>query len=73
MRGIQRMIEEGQGCTDIADQMVAVRRAVDSAYARMVACFLEAELQSRLELGEHQREALGEVLKEVQGLLGKAR
>ena len=28
LRGIQRMIEEGQPCLDIANQMAAVRKAV---------------------------------------------
>ena len=30
LRGIQRMIEEGQPCLDIASQMAAVRKALDS-------------------------------------------
>ena len=43
-RGIQRMLEEGQECMDIATQMAAVRKALDSTYARMAVCFVEQEL-----------------------------
>ena len=34
LRGVQRMIEEGQPCIDIASQMAAVRKALDSTYVR---------------------------------------
>jgi CsoR family transcriptional regulator, copper-sensing transcriptional repressor len=53
LRGIQRMIEEGQPCLDIAAQMAAVRKALDSTYVRMTVCFMQQELHSRL--GEDQR------------------
>ena len=33
LRGIQRMIEGGESCLDIAGQMAAVRKALDSTYA----------------------------------------
>jgi DNA-binding FrmR family transcriptional regulator len=45
LRGIQRMIEEGQPCLDIASQMAAVRKALDSTYVRMTVCFMQQELQ----------------------------
>ena len=48
LRGIQRMIEEGQPCLDIASQMAAVRKALDSTYVRMTVCFMEQELGARL-------------------------
>lgn len=47
LRGIQRMIEAGDPCLDIAGQMAAVRKALDSAYVRMTVCFMEQELQAR--------------------------
>jgi DNA-binding FrmR family transcriptional regulator len=73
LRGIQRMIEEGQPCLDIASQMAAVRRALDSTYVRMTVCFMEQELGARLgeEVAENAR--LGEMLDEMQLLLGKVR
>ena len=48
LRGVQRMIEGGEPCQDIARQMAAVRRALDSAYVRMTVCFMQLELQQRL-------------------------
>jgi hypothetical protein len=41
------MIEEGQSCMDIATQMAAVRKALDSTYVRMTVCFMQQELQHR--------------------------
>jgi DNA-binding FrmR family transcriptional regulator len=35
LRGIQRMIESGQPGIDVASQLVAVRRALDSTYVHM--------------------------------------
>jgi DNA-binding FrmR family transcriptional regulator len=71
LRGIQRMIEEGQPCLDIASQMAAVRKALDSAYVRMTVCHMEQELGGRL--GDGRRAELREVLDDVQVLLGKLR
>jgi CsoR family transcriptional regulator, copper-sensing transcriptional repressor len=73
LRGIQRMIEEGQPCLDIAGQMAAVRKALDSTYVRMTVCFMEQELGSRLGDSPKNRKQLTEVLDEVQTLLGKVR
>jgi len=73
LRGIQRMIEEGQPCLDIASQMAAVRKALDSTYVRMTVCFMQQELQSRLGMGEGKDGALDALLEDVQTLLGKVR
>ena len=73
LRGIQRMIEEGESCLPIATQMAAVRKALDSTYVRMTVCFMQQELQSRLGVSEAQEGQLGAVLDDVQTLLGKVR
>jgi CsoR family transcriptional regulator, copper-sensing transcriptional repressor len=73
LRGIQRMIEEGQACLDIANQMAAVRKALDSTYVRMTVCFMEQELGARLGAEAADRAHLGEMLDEMQTLLGKVR
>lgn len=73
LRGIQRMIEEGQPCLDIAGQMAAVRKALDSTYVRMTVCFMEQELGARLGDEAAGRAHLSEMLGEVQTLLGKVR
>ncbi|EHR73705.1 hypothetical protein BurJ1DRAFT_4921 [Burkholderiales bacterium JOSHI_001] len=73
LRGVQRMIEEGEPCLDIASQMAAVRKALDSAYVRMTVCFMQQELQQRLAPDARRQGELSEVLDEVQALLGKVR
>lgn len=73
LRGIQRMIEEGQECMDIATQMAAVRKALDSTYVRMTLCFFEQELRARLPEGSQPEEELEQMLSGMQDLLGKLR
>jgi CsoR family transcriptional regulator, copper-sensing transcriptional repressor len=73
LRGIQRMIEEGQSCLDVAGQMAAVRKALDSTYVRMTVCFMEQELGARIAETPKSRKQLTDVLGEVQTLLGKVR
>lgn len=73
LRGIQRMIESGDSCLDIASQMAAVRKALDSAYVRMTVCFMQQELQTKLGTDARREQALTHVLDDVQTLLGKVR
>jgi DNA-binding FrmR family transcriptional regulator len=73
LRGIQRMIEEGQACIDIATQMAAVRKALDSTYVRMTVYFMQDRLQTQLAAGTLAGGRLDGVLAEVQDLLGKIR
>jgi DNA-binding FrmR family transcriptional regulator len=73
LRGIQRMIETGDACLDIASQMAAVRKALDSAYVRMTVCFMQQELQARLALDGSREADLSAVLGDVQTLLNKVR
>ena len=51
----------------------AVRKALDSTYVRMTVCFMQQELQSRLDIDERRGAELGALLDEVQVLLGKVR
>jgi DNA-binding FrmR family transcriptional regulator len=73
LRGIQRMIEGGESCMDIASQMAAVRKALDSAYVRMTVCFMQQELTQRLGMTEQQTPVLEGMLDDMQTLLGKVR
>ena len=72
MRGLQRMLEEGQPCGDIANQMSAVRKALDSTQIRLTVCYVQQRLQSSLKPGDGTAEALDNVMHEMQSLLGKA-
>lgn len=73
LRGIQRMLEEGQECMDIATQMAAVRKALDSTYVRMTVCFMQQELHAQLGTDAATDEKLEVLLNGVQDLLGKIR
>ena len=73
LRGIQRMIEEGQPCLDVANQVAAVRKALDSSYVRMTVCFMQERLQSTIDAKAPSNERLDSVLADVQELLGKVR
>ncbi len=73
LRGIQRMLEEGQECMDIATQMAAVRKALDSTYVRMTVCFMQQELRAQLGTDADSDEKLETLLTGVQDLLGKIR
>jgi DNA-binding FrmR family transcriptional regulator len=40
LRGLQAMIEGGQDCEQVAQQMSAARRALDKTFFAMVACLV---------------------------------
>lgn len=41
LRGIQKMIEDGADCEDVAQQLSASRKALDKAFYHMLACVVE--------------------------------
>jgi len=73
LRGIQRMIESGQPGIDVASQLVAVRRALDSTYVHMTVSLIEQELGTKLGTDARGRKHVAEVLGELNGLLSKVR
>lgn len=44
VRGVLKMMEEGESCKDVVSQLVAVRSAVDKTVAYVVAANLEKSL-----------------------------
>lgn len=38
VRALQQMIEDGRSCEEVAQQMSAVRKAMDKTFYRMMAC-----------------------------------
>ena len=73
LRGIQRMVDEGEDCMHIAQQISAVRKALDSAYVRMTVCFMEQELSAKMREGKARPAELTQLLGNVETLLGKVR
>ena len=71
IRGVQRMIEEGESCLKIGQQFSAVRKALDSTYLRMIMCFMEQELDARMHPDEAQKVDLDAVLKDTETLLAR--
>jgi DNA-binding FrmR family transcriptional regulator len=71
IRGIQRMVEEGEDCLKIGQQFSAVRKALDSTYLRMTVCFMEQELECRLQPDAEQKVGMDEMLKDMETLLAR--
>jgi CsoR family transcriptional regulator, copper-sensing transcriptional repressor len=71
LRGIQRMIEDGENCLKIGQQFSAVRKALDSTYLRMTVCFMAQELDARLSPDEQQKEDLSAMMKDMETLLAR--
>ncbi|GAA6142594.1 hypothetical protein NBRC116584_24120 [Hydrogenophaga sp. 5NK40-0174] len=44
VRGLQKLLEDGADCTKIAQQLLAVRRALDSTYVKLNLSVAEQEL-----------------------------
>ncbi len=71
IRGVQRMIEEGESCLKIGQQFSAVRKALDSTYLRMTMCFMEQELTNCVHPDEPQKAGLEAMLKDMESLLSR--
>jgi DNA-binding FrmR family transcriptional regulator len=71
IRGVQRMIEEGESCLKIGQQFSAVRKALDSTYLRMTMCFMEQELEACMQPDETQKAGLEVMLKDMETLLAR--
>jgi CsoR family transcriptional regulator, copper-sensing transcriptional repressor len=73
LRGIQRMVEEGQSCLTIGQQFAAVRKALDSTYLRMTLCFLQQELGQRMPPDQMEGESMDGMFKDLETLLARMR
>lgn len=71
IRGIHRMVEEGESCLKIGQQFSAVRKALDSTYLRMTVCFMEQELQACINPDAGQKADLDIMLKDMETLLAR--
>jgi CsoR family transcriptional regulator, copper-sensing transcriptional repressor len=71
IRGVQRMVEEGESCLKISQQLSAVRKALDSTYLRMTMCYMEQELQQQIPAEQMHTPGMESLLKEMEGLLAR--
>ncbi|MDI1246720.1 MAG: metal-sensing transcriptional repressor [Rhodoferax sp.] len=71
IRGVQRMIEEGESCLKIGQQFSAVRKALDSTYLRLAMCFMAQELATCVDPDASQKEHMDAVLKDMESLFSR--
>jgi DNA-binding FrmR family transcriptional regulator len=71
IRGVQRMIEEGESCLKVGQQFSAVRKALDSTYLRMTMCFMQQQLDTCLQPDASQKADMDTMLKEMETLLAR--
>ncbi|SFA80209.1 MULTISPECIES: metal-sensitive transcriptional regulator [unclassified Bacillus (in: firmicutes)] len=62
VRGVIRMMEEGQHCKDVVTQLSAVRSAVDRSIGYMVAKNLEACIREANDEGKTAEDAIQEAV-----------
>ena len=55
IRGVVRMIESDEPCMDVAQQLSAARKALDSVFSRMTVCYLEQELTGQIDIKDMPR------------------
>jgi len=73
LRGIQRMVEEGEDCLKIGQQFSAVRKALDSTYLRLTVCFMEQEIEARMQPEVSQKDDVDHMLKHMETMLARMR
>jgi DNA-binding FrmR family transcriptional regulator len=73
IRGIQRMVEQGDDCQSIGQQFSAARKALDSTYLRMTVCFAEQEIEAMMANGSNTEETKTVVLKDLEAMLARMR
>lgn len=71
IRGVQRMIEEGENCLKIGQQFSAVRKALESTYMRMTLCFMEQELSACMQPDDTQKLGIEHMLKDMETMLAR--
>ena len=69
LRGVQRMIEEGEDCLKIGQQFSAVRKALERCHVRMAMCFMEQELEACMRPHAAQKGERAAMLKDMETML----
>jgi CsoR family transcriptional regulator, copper-sensing transcriptional repressor len=71
LRGVQRMVEEGESCMKVAQQLSAVRKALDSTYVRMTVCLVQQEVEARIGGSAKTQAKLAPIMAEMERLIGR--
>lgn len=70
VRGLQKLLEDGADCTQIAQQLLATRHALDSTYVRLNLSVAEQALVAG---SGSSSQAVSEVLDRLQDKLGRSK
>ena len=73
VRGLQKLLEDGADCTQIAQQLLATRHALDSTYVRLNLSVAEQELATGQGAEGLSPQTVVEVLDRLQARLGRSR
>ena len=73
LRGIQRMVEQGDDCQRIAQQFAAVRSALDATYLRMTMCVAEQGMAALWTDGGNAAEGPQALLHDLEHMLARMR
>jgi len=73
IRGIQRMLEQGEDCQSIGQQFAAAQKALNSTYLRMTICFAEQEVESLIANGNTRADSKTVILKDLETMLARLR
>lgn len=73
LRGLQRMVEEGESCQNIGQQFCAAIKALESTYMRMIVCFAEQDLGSVGSDSADQEVLKAAMLKNLEAMLANSR
>lgn len=70
VRGLQRMVEDGEACVDVLTQLASVRAALEAVAIGLVDGHLRRCVMAAADLGEDDREArLTEAVRAVERLV----
>ena len=73
LRGIQRMVAQGDDCQRIAQQFSAVRSALDATYLRMTMCVAEQGMSTLLARSGAPAEGPQALLSDLERMLARIR
>lgn len=65
VKGIQRMIEEGQGCSNVLTQVSAVRAAINGVGAMVFKNYARGTLENALNTPEQQDNIIEELMENI--------
>lgn len=61
VRGVKKLVQEGNDCEKVLQQMTAARRAMDKAFYEMLACVIEQEVLPEQPSDVMQGDSMGRV------------